>query len=94
MKVEAFRDRIAELRKELTERTISRIADLLAGVGCDVIEARLNRVIEKDGQSVMLATIEDVERVASLLVGLKSAGEIQSRLDALEASARSKRAPR
>src|SRR5262249_27602887 len=82
MRLPVFAERLAELRRAVTTEVIDKITTLLAVEGTAVIESRLTAVFEKTGQRV--ASVEDVAKVAELLIGLRSAGEVQSRLEAIE----------
>jgi hypothetical protein len=82
----AFAARIAEIRKEIMDRTVGRLSDLLASKGVDVIEGRLDARDAKTGRPT--ATIADVKEVVEIFTGVTSVAELKSRIEAIEAAQR------
>jgi hypothetical protein len=82
--VPAFRARVDQLRKEITDRAVNRLADLLAGKALDVLEARLDARDEETGLPV--STVGDVKAVAETLINLTNAADLKARIEALEES--------
>src|SRR5262245_34995841 len=76
-----FTERIEELRKEITDRAIGRLADLMAGKAVDKLIERLDRVDPETGQTS--ATLDDIKAAFDLFGGLKSTTDLQAKLDRL-----------
>jgi hypothetical protein len=77
-KQQPFRDRVAELRQELTDRAIGRLADMMAGDALDTLRKLLG--VKSD-----MVKLDSVKAVYELLTGLKNSADLQSRIEALEA---------
>lgn len=83
LKVPEFKGRVDELRKELTDRAIGRLADLMAGKALDVLTKRLDA---KDKTGKTTATLDDVKAAFDLFLSTTNAAELKARLEALEAN--------
>jgi hypothetical protein len=81
LKQPAFRDKIDELRREVVDRAIGRLADLMSGKAIDVLTARLDRTDPDTGE--VAASLDDVKAAFDLFGGLKSNTELQAKLDKL-----------
>ena len=77
----AFVARIDELRREVVDRAIGRLADLMSGKAIDVLTKRLDRTDPETGE--VAATLDDVKAAFDLFGGLKSNTELQAKLDKL-----------
>jgi hypothetical protein len=76
-KESAFRARIAELRTELVDRAIGRLADIMAGAAVD----RLSSLLRAKSESLQLET---VKAVYELFVNVTNAAELKARIEQLE----------
>jgi hypothetical protein len=79
LKQPAFRERVSELRKELTDRAIGRLADMMAGAAADT----LLKLLEAKSDSVRL---DSVKAVYELFVNVTNAADLKDRLERLEAN--------
>jgi hypothetical protein len=75
----AFKARVAELRQELTDRTIGRLADLMAGSAADT----LRQLLAAESDHVKL---DSVKAIFELFVNVTNAAELKARIEALEAN--------
>jgi transposase-like protein len=78
MKQSGFKDRVAELRQLLTDRTIGRLADLLAGSALDTLVQLLNA--ESDNLK-----LETVKTLFEQFIAVTNSVDLKARLEALEA---------
>lgn len=78
MRQQAFKARIAELRTDLTDRAIGRLADMMAGTAADA----LRKLLDAKSESVRL---ESVKAVYELFVNVTNAAELKARIEQLEA---------
>src|SRR5262245_24669273 len=78
MEMPAFRERIADLRKELTDRAIGRLAEMMAGAAADT----LAKLLDAASDSVRLDT---VKAVYDLFVNVTNAAQLKARIEQLEA---------
>lgn len=76
----AFKRRVAELRNELTNRAIGRLADLMAGKAADALTSLLE---DSSSEEVRLNAIK---ATYDLFVNVTSAAELRGRIEQLEAS--------
>jgi hypothetical protein len=76
-----FLARVEELRREVVDRAIGRLADLMAGKAIDKLIARLDKVNAETGETA--CTLDDVKCAFDLFGGLKSNTELQAKLDRL-----------
>lgn len=81
LRKDKFRERVEELRREMTSRAIGRLSDIMAGKALDVLIARLDKVDDETGQTA--ATLEDVKAAFDLYGGLRSNQELAEKLDRL-----------
>lgn len=81
LKQQSFRDKVDELRNEVVDRAIGRLADLMAGKAIDKLIERLDRTDPDTG--VTAATLDDVKAAFDLFGGLKSNTELAAKLDKL-----------
>jgi hypothetical protein len=77
-KLPAFTERIAQLRKELVDRAIGRLSEMMAGRAADA----LLKLLESKSDSVRL---DSVKAVFDLFINTSNAAELKARIDALEA---------
>lgn len=74
----AFSGRVSELRAELTDRAIGRLADLMATTAADALKGLL-------GAKSEAVRLEAVRSVYELFVNVTNAAELKSRIEQLEA---------
>jgi hypothetical protein len=74
----AFRKRIDELRTELVDRAVGRLADLMAGAAVD----RLASLLGAESESLRL---DAVKAVYELFVHVTNAADLKGRIEQLEA---------
>jgi hypothetical protein len=74
-----FKDRVAELRQSLTDRTIGRLADLLAGDALNTLVQLLHA--ESDNLK-----LETVKTLFEQYIAVTNAVDLKARLEALEAN--------
>jgi hypothetical protein len=79
MKQPAFRERVSELRKELTDRAIGRLADLMAKDAADA----LAKLLKAKSDAIKL---NSVRAVYELFVNVSNAAELKDRIEELEAN--------
>lgn len=80
LKQPAFKERVSELRKELTDRAIGRLADLMAGTATTALEKLLT-----DAEGITPGVrLESVRTVFEMFLQTTSASEMKDRLEALE----------
>jgi hypothetical protein len=79
LKQPPFRERVSELRRELTDRAIGRLADMMAGAAADT----LLKLLEAKSDSVRL---DSVKAVYDLFVNVTNAAELKARIEQLEAN--------
>src|SRR5262249_15135619 len=84
MKQPAFRDRIAELRQQLTDRAIGRLADMMAGTAADT----LRKLLEAKSDAIKL---DSVKAVYELFVNVTNAADLKARIEQLEVNQPKKR---
>jgi hypothetical protein len=77
LKVPVFRDRIAELRSDLVDRAIGRLADLMGDRAADTLEALL-------GAKSDSVKLDSVKAVFELFLQCTNAAELKARIEALE----------
>jgi hypothetical protein len=77
----AFCAKVDELRNELVDRAVGRLADLMAGKALDVLTARLDRTDAETGAPT--AGLDDVKAAFDLFGGLRSNTELKEKLDRL-----------
>jgi hypothetical protein len=82
LRLPAFRERIEELRKELTDRAIGRLADLMAGKALDKLNDRLDRTDPETGEASV--TLEDIRAAFELSINLQNAADLKARIEDLE----------
>jgi hypothetical protein len=73
-----FLQRIAELRAELTDRAIGRLADLMGGAAAD----QLQKLLAAKSEGLQL---DAVRTVFELFISATNAAELKSRIERLEA---------
>lgn len=81
LKQPAFVARIDELRREVVDRAVGRLAELMSGKAIDKLVERLDRVDAETGETA--AGLEDIKACFDLFGGLKSNTELQAKLDKL-----------
>jgi hypothetical protein len=82
LKQPAFRERVAALRRELVDRAVGRLADLMANDAADALAKLLNA----KSDSVRLASVRSV---FELFVNVTNAAELKDRIEKIEAAQRS-----
>jgi hypothetical protein len=75
----AFKERVAELRQLLTDRTIGRLSDLLAGTALDT----LVKLLSAESDSLKLET---VKTLFEQFLAVTNSVDLKARLEALEAN--------
>jgi hypothetical protein len=79
LKQPAFRQRIEALRRELVDRAVGRLADMMAGTAADT----LRKLLDAKSDSVRL---DSVKAVYELFVNVTNAAELKARIEQLEAN--------
>ena len=79
-----FRRRVDELRGQMVDRAIGRLAQLAAGKALDVMEACLDRRDPETGE--LVANRKDVDTVLNNLVNLRNHTELKMAIDDLKAA--------
>jgi hypothetical protein len=74
-----FRERIAKLRRELIDRAIGRLSDMMAGAAAD----KLLRLLDAKSETVQLDT---VKAVFEEYIQVSNAADLKTRIEQLEAS--------
>jgi hypothetical protein len=74
----AFRNRLAELRRELVNRTLNRLADAMAGKALD----RLLSLVDSDSSVMQLHAVREI---FDRYVAVEQAAELRARIEQLEA---------
>jgi hypothetical protein len=75
----AFCKRIDELRTELVDRAVGRLADLMAGAAVD----RLSGLLGAESECLQL---DAVKAVYELFIGIRNAADLKARIEELEAN--------
>ncbi|WP_145243479.1 hypothetical protein [Urbifossiella limnaea] len=75
----AFNARVAALRRDLTERALGRLSDMMAGAALD----RLQKLFRAKNEGVQL---EAVKTVYELFLQVTSTVELRTRIEELEAA--------
>jgi hypothetical protein len=78
----AFRERIAELQRELVERAVHRLSDLMAGKALDALTDRLDRTDPETGERV--TTLPDICAAFELFINVTNAADLKARIEELE----------
>jgi hypothetical protein len=86
----AFRERIAELRRELVDRAIGRLSELMAGQALDVLTQRLEGQDTRTGKPT--ATLDDVKAAFELFINVTDAADLKARIEQLEQANQPRRA--
>jgi len=81
LKNPAFVAKIDELRREVVDRAIGRLADLMSGKALDRLIQRLDRTDAETGE--VACTLDDVKAAFDLYGGLRSNTELAAKLDKL-----------
>ncbi|VTT97979.1 hypothetical protein : Uncharacterized protein OS=Thermodesulfatator indicus (strain DSM 15286 / JCM 11887 / CIR29812) GN=Thein_1510 PE=4 SV=1 [Gemmataceae bacterium] len=75
----AFKARVAELRNELTNRAIGRLADMMAGSAADALAS----LLDSKSDTVRL---DSVKAVYDLFINVTNAAELKNRIEQLESA--------
>jgi hypothetical protein len=81
LKQAAFRERLAELRRELVDGAIGRLADLMAGLALDALKRRLEA---KDKAGKPAVTLDDIKATFELFLNTTNAADLKARIEELE----------
>jgi hypothetical protein len=84
-----FTQRIRELQRELVDRAVARLAELMAGKALDALTERLSRTDPKTG--ALMVGLDDIKACFEIFVHTTNAAELKQRLELLEAAMRSRR---
>jgi hypothetical protein len=77
MKQPAFRTHVTELRQQMVNRAIGRLADMMAGAAADT----LLKLLDAESDNVRL---DSVKAVYELFVNVSNAADLKARIEALE----------
>jgi hypothetical protein len=81
LKQPVFRERIAELRRELVDGAIGRLADMMSGLALDALRERLEA---KDENGHPTVTLDDIKATFELFLHTTNAADLKARIEELE----------
>jgi hypothetical protein len=82
-----FRQRIDELRREMLDRALGRLSDMMAGAAADT----LLKLLGAESDSIKL---DSAKAIYELFLHCQNAAELKSRIEALEQSSQPRGRPR
>jgi hypothetical protein len=82
LKDPAFRAKVDELRNELVDRAVGRLAELMAGQALDALTSRLRRKDAETGE--LVAGLDDIKAAFELFANLSTVADFKARLEKLE----------